>query len=88
MKLYHGTDKFGLSETQKQGYLLHKRANILFPSMSPCTYLATTIKEARQYGDIVLEVDYDPNENPKMNNYNPDSWQVRVYEPIYKFEIT
>ena len=51
--------------------------------MSPCTYLAVEKKEAEQYGDVILEVEYDPTINPKMNNYQKDSWQLRVYEPIY-----
>jgi hypothetical protein len=80
---YHGTNKEGLEETEKQGYLLHKRGE----DMSPVTYLATDIDEARMYGDVVLEVEYDPFIHPKENNYNKDSWQMRVYEPIYTWKI-
>ena len=94
MKFYHGTDKEGLEETKKQGYLLHKRVILnddgtvceMF-NPSPCTYLATDLAEAKQYGDVILEVEYDPFKNPKMNNYQKDAWQLRVYEPIYKYEI-
>lgn len=85
MKFYHGTNKYGLEETIKQGFLLHKRATKEFPRMSPCTYLTNDIEEAKRYGDIILEVEYDPNINPSMNNYN-GSWQVRVYEPIYNWK--
>jgi len=87
MKFYHGMNKKGLKETEEQGFLLHKRATEDSPRMSPCTYLATDIEEAKEYGDIILEVEYDPFKNPKENNYQKDSWQVRVYEPIYKYKI-
>jgi hypothetical protein len=86
MIFYHGTNKHGWNETLKQGYLLHKRATKMFPNMSPCIYLATNIEEAKQYGDIILEVEYNPMVNPSKNNYQPDGWQLRVYEPIYKFK--
>ncbi len=82
MKFYHGTNKHGWKKTKQQGHLLHERKNDLFPNMSPCTYLAIDKKEAEQYGDILLEVEYDPYSNPKENNYQKDSWQLRVYEPI------
>lgn len=84
-KFYHGTNQHGWEETLKQGYLLHKRATKDFPNMSPCTYLAVDLEEAKQYGDVVLEVEYDPTINPDKNNYQEGCWQVRVYEPIYKF---
>lgn len=60
--------------------------------VSRCTYLTNVLKEAKCYGDVVLEVEYNPfNKNGRikkdkrgrpLNNYNPDSWQMRVYEPI------
>jgi len=83
MIFYHGTNKFGLSETLKQGFLLHKRPM----NASPCVYLAININEAKMYGDVVLEVEYDPRTNKSMNNYVDGCWQVRVYEPIYKFKV-
>ena len=89
MKLtfYHGTNQFGLDEANKQGFLLHKRATKEFPNIAPCTYLAVDIKEAKQYGDIILEVEYNPLENPNKNNWFDGCWQVRVYEPIYNFTV-
>lgn len=87
MKFYHGTNKNGLKETKKQGFLLHKRATKMFPNMSPCVYLAIDIEEAKQYGDIILEVEYNPYKNPEMNNYQKGAWQCRVYEPIYNYKI-
>ena len=85
MKFYHGTNEHGLKETIKQGCLLHKRGTKEFPNMSPCVYLTPDPKIAKTYGDIVLEVEYNPYENPDMNNYIENGWQFRVYEPIYKF---
>ena len=94
MKFYHGTNKHGLEESKRQGFLLHKRtvldkngkpSKIFKPN--PCTWLATDIEEAQQYGDVILEVEYDPTKNPKMNNYSKGCWQFRVYEPIYNYKI-
>lgn len=93
MKFYHGTNKHGLKETKKQGFLLHRRlvfdkngqpSKIFKPS--PCTYLAIDRKEAKRYGNIVLEVEYDPIVHPNMNNYIEGCWQLRVYEPIYHYK--
>lgn len=49
---------------------------------SRCTYLAVDKNEAKQYWDIVLEVEYDVDKHPMENNYCDGCWQVRVYEPI------
>jgi len=60
----------------KRGYF-HGR------EISRCTYLAVNKEEAEQYGDVVLEVEYEPKENSKDNNYfDDDCWQIRVYVPI------
>lgn len=87
MKFYHGMNEYGLAETIRQGYLLHSRATPECPGISPCTYLAVDKGEAMRYGDIVVEVDYDPTQNPGENNYCDGCWQCRVYEPIYKWKI-
>lgn len=87
MIFYHGMNKFGWDETQRQGFLLHKRASEEYPNMSPCVYLAVEREEAEKYGDVVLEVEYDPLVNKSMNNYVEGCWQVRVYEPIYKYSV-
>ncbi len=83
MIFYHGTNTHGLSETINQGFLLHKRPM----NASPCVYLAVDIDEAKHYGHVILKVEYDPKTNPSMNNYSDGCWQVRVYEPIYDFEV-
>ena len=87
MKFYHGTNNHGLNETRTQGYLLHNRATKRHPNITPCIYLAVDKKEAKRYGNILLEVKYDPNKNPKYNNYCINCWQIRVYEPIYVFKV-
>lgn len=87
LTFYHGTSEHGLKNTNKQGYLLHERKSDIMPNASPCTYLATDFKEAKQYGDIILKVKYNPFKNPQMNNYCKGCWQVRVYEPIYNYEV-
>ncbi len=95
MTFYHGTNQHGLDEANKQGYLLHKRICLddngkpskIFNRMTPCTYLAVDIEEAKEYGDVILKVKYNPFKNPQKNNYCNGCWQVRVYEPIYKYEV-
>ncbi len=86
LTFYHGTNEHGLETTKKQGYLLHERKSEIMPNASPCTYLALDVEEAKQYGNIILKVKYNPFKNPQMNNYCKGCWQVRVYEPIYNYE--
>lgn len=81
MKFYHGTTEESWSEIQKEGVLFGKR------NFAKCkaTYLTTDEDEAKCYGPVLLEVEYNPLEHPHMNNYADGCWQFRVYEPI---EIT
>lgn len=89
MKFYHGTTFEKWRKIQEEGVLFGIR-EMVDKNGNPsavykpqrCTYLATTTEEAKCYGDIILEVEYDPNTHPKLNNYTVDSWQIRVYEPI------
>ena len=97
MKFYHGTSEENWKVIQEEGILFGRRYitdnngnNI--KEVDRCTYLATDLEEARCYGDVVLEVEYNPfddkgriRKNKKRkpaNNYVPDCWQIRVYEPI------
>lgn len=83
MKFYHGTTIDNWNKIQKEGILfgrLPNPNNKYHPNR--CTYLAIDIKEAEYYGEIILEVEYDPLIHPKMNNYIDGCWQLRVYEPI------
>ena len=50
-----------------------------------CTYLAINAKDCPD-NEVLLEVEYDPYINPKENNFNRESWQCRVYEPISSFK--
>lgn len=81
MEFYHGTSLKNWKKIQEDGILLGQRF-VGKREISPCTYLAIDLEEARMYGPVVLSVKYDPLKNPKENNYTDDCWQFRVYEPI------
>ena len=78
MKFYHGTSEKNWKNIKHDKYLWNYRGE----GVSRCTYLTNDLDEAKMYGEVLLEVEYNPELNPKMNNYNPDSWQFRCYEPI------
>ena len=77
MLFYHGTTKENYQKILKEGILWGVRNYY-----SRCTYLTKDLLEAKTYGEIILEVEYDPAINEKYNNYCQDCWQFRVYEPI------
>ena len=87
MTFYHGTSKENWEAIQREGVLYGRRyitdnnGNII-KEVDRCTYLATDLKEAKCYGNVILQVEYDPFKNKKENNYIDGCWQVRVYEPI------
>ena len=81
MKFYHGTSRENWEAIQNEG-ILFGRLLVNNNLISRCTYLAVDIEEAKCYGEVVLEVEYDPYKHKKMNNYIEDCWQFRVYEPI------
>ena len=97
MRFYHGTSIENWEAIQKEGFLFGRRfvtdndGNII-KEVDRCTYLAVDLEEAKQYGEVVLEVEYTPfNEDGSirtgkgyrpLNNYVPECWQMRVYEPI------
>ena len=81
MIFYHGTSLENWKLIQEEGILFGK----LFVNdklISRCTYLATDLNEAKCYGDVILEVEYNPFKRNKKNNYIEGCWQFRVYEPI------
>lgn len=87
MKFYHGTSKDNWESIQKEGILFGRRYfidnNGNTKEAERVTYLATEIEEAKCYGDIILQVEYDPYRKEARTNYFDEScWQVRVYEPI------
>ena len=86
MKFYHGTNEEAWASIQEEGVLWGKREPITWEDGTVsqpdrCTYLSVgDALEAAQYGDIVLEVDYEP--RSLKDNYSDGCWQVRVYDPI------
>lgn len=87
MKFYHGTSESNWKKIQEEGLLFGRRYitddnEDIVKEVPRCTYLATSIDEAKCYGDVVLEVEYNPHIDSTKNNYVPNCWQVRVYEPI------
>lgn len=95
-KWYHGTSQENWAKIQEEGILFGKRHIIdsngnIVKKVDRYTYLAVDKNAAKQYGDVVLEVEYNPfdadgeirkDEKGVLNNYNPESEQIRVYEPI------
>ena len=97
MTFYHGTSKENWNTIQEEGMLFGRRfvtdndGNII-KEVDRCTYLAVDLEEAKCYGDVILKVEYNPfdakgkikkdKRRLPLNNYNPESWQLRVYEPI------
>jgi hypothetical protein len=78
MIFYHGTTENAWNKIQEEGFLFGVRKF----AKSRCTYLTPDISEAKQYGEVILQVEYNPLEHPDMNNYVDGCWQLRVYEPI------
>lgn len=86
MIFYHGTSQENWKTIQEEGFLYGKRYIIdnngkIIREVDRCTYLATDLEEAKHYGEVVLQVEYNPKVS-KHNNYVEGCWQVRVYEPI------
>ena len=99
MIFYHGTSEDNWKQIQKEGLLWGRRyvtdgnGNII-KEVSRCTYLAKEQSVAEEFGEVILEVEYNPlnsrgrnrrdKRNHLLNNYDPhpDAWQLRVYEPI------
>ena len=73
---YHATTPDRWAEIQREGVLWGKRK-----APSRCTYLAAKVENALHYGEIILEVHFNPEEH-KPNNFHPDCWQCRFYCPI------
>lgn len=87
MVFYHGTSKESWNAIRKEGVLYGRRFVVddkgnIIKEVDRCTYLAVDLEEAKCYGDVVLQVEYNPFEHKEKNNYINGCWQVRVYEPI------
>ena len=99
MIFYHGTSEELWKQIQEEGllwgrrYITDSNGNII-KEVSRCTYLAKEQSVAEDFGEVILEVEYNPlnrrgrnrrdKRNKPLNNYDPhpDVWQLRVYEPI------
>lgn len=83
---YHGTSLENWNKIKKEGILFGKReyidksGNIV--KLDRCTHLAVDKEEAECYGEVLLEVKYNPYVDKPNNNYHPNCWQIRVYSPI------
>ena len=98
MTFYHGTSEENWKKIQEEGILYGRRYILDNDTREPieevdrCTYLAVDVEEAKHYGDVVLEVEYNPfnsrgnikrsKKKLPVNNYVEGCWQLRVYEPI------
>lgn len=87
MLFYHGTSEESWKAIQEEGILYGRRfvtdghGNVI-KEVQRCTYLTPMIEEAMCYGQVILEVKYDPSRKGAKNNYIDGCWQVRIYEPI------
>ena len=85
MIFFHGTSYENWGKIKQEGVLYGRRYVVdgnQVKEVDRCTYLSTDIDEAKCYGNIVLQVEYDPFKHKKRNNYIDGCWQIRVYEPI------
>ena len=77
---YHGTSKECWDKIQAEGVLFGVRGF----GASRCTYLAADIQEAKCYGEIVLQVDYDPFINSKEQDLAKAKWYTDYYMKLYR----
>lgn len=85
MKFYHGTSYETWEKIQEEGILYGKSDKNDFRS----THLSFNPEMAECFGDVVLEVEYDPTVNPYKNTYSySDGFAIRVEEAIPLENIT
>ena len=80
MKFYHATTKKSWAAIQAEGVLWGVRDVGV-----RVTWLSTTLKDARLWAAVVLEVEYTPKEG--QDNYMDECWQCRVYVPIPMVDV-
>ena len=80
MKFYHGTTKDAWNKIKKENTLWGIRT-IKGYNPSRCTYLTPFLKNAKIYGSVILQVEWDP-ECEGINNFCDNCWQFREYAPI------
>jgi hypothetical protein len=74
--MYHGTTEEKWVQICQEGVLWGVRN-----APSRCTYLTPMIDEARKYGEVLIEVQFNP-ELHQPHNYIEGCWQCRVYAEI------
>ena len=86
MKFFHGTTRENWLKIQEDGVLWGGHDP---PEGHRHTYLTPDIEMARKYGDVVLEVDYEPQgAGSGVDNFGFDPppgeecWQFVVFVPI------
>lgn len=80
MKFYHGTTKKVWNLIQEEG-LLYGRTKEKHRSTS----LYTRKDLAAQWGDVILEVEYEPGQQDEFgpfDTWTKSCWQFRTYQPI------
>lgn len=88
MIFYHGTSEENWKAVQEEGILFGRRYIVdgdgnPIKELDRCTYLAVHPEEANNYGDVLLEVEYDPyKKDARCNRFVEGCWQLRIYEPI------
>jgi len=89
VKFYHGTSVDRWEKIKKSGFLWGYRVHNGKKTLSyRYTYLTPHLEVARKYGDIVLEVEYEPTGKYGIDNYgfNPppgeEVWQFSVFVKI------
>ena len=90
MKFYHGTNQQSWEAIQDEGVLwggdTYHRTNGQMGYRY--TYLSPEVEVAQIYGEVVLEVEYEPKGVGKGDNYGFDPppgqtcWQFSVFNPI------
>lgn len=91
MTFYHATSRENWEKIQEEGvlfgrrYIVDKTGKKVIKEVNRCTYLAVELEDAVPFGDVLLQVEYDPFKDKGRrlhNNYIEGCWQIRVYEPI------
>ena len=91
MKFYHGTkeDKWKIIQEEGVlwGYNEYSNDGEIYRSYR-YTYLSPHLEVSKNYGNIVLEIDYEPTGIKGIDNYGFDApkgqtcWQFSVFVPI------
>lgn len=75
---YHGTTREAWEQIVKDGFLWGKPKN----SNRRFTYLAREKEEANLYGEVTIQVNYNPEDDLENNNYTPECLDMKVSSQI------